>query len=105
MTASGSSPGLPRTAALSIVIDFVNQLMLGRLNAGIDVTLTDGAATTTLTDPRLGPNSFIGLMPTTAHAATELATLYVTDRTKGAATLHHANNAQTDRTFRALIIG
>jgi hypothetical protein len=98
-------PGLPRTATLEIVIDFVNRLMIGRLNATRDVTLTASATTTTLTDSRLGPNSFIGFMPQTANAKTALANIYVTGRTKGSATINHASSANTDQTFTVLIVG
>jgi hypothetical protein len=44
-------------------------------------------------------------VPLTAHAATELATMYVSARTQGGFTLTHANNAQVDRTFAYLRLG
>lgn len=86
-----------------------NLALAGKLNAVNELTLTAGAATTVLTDARLSANSFIGLMPKTANAAAELGngTLYIADATRntGSATITHANNAQTDRTFQVLIIG
>lgn len=83
----------------------INLLLGGKMNAGVDVTLTASATSTTLTDPRIGANSFIGFMPQTASAATALADLYVSGRTNGSATLTHASNSASDQTFRALIIG
>jgi len=91
----------------------INGLLSGRLNAVTTLTLTAGAASTTITDDRITPNSFIGLMPTTANAATALSTTYIPTATKisangtgvGSAVVQHANNAQTDRTFVVLIIG
>lgn len=89
----------------------INSVLQGKLNAVSTVTLTANSATTTLTDDRITPNSFIGFMPTTANAAAALTNLYVSNRistngtTIGNATLTHANNAQTDRTFTILIIG
>ena len=83
----------------------INLTLQGKLNAVDTVTLTASSATTTLTDSRIGPDSFIGFMPTTANAAAELVTLYVTGRIDGSATLNHANNAQADRTFGYLVIG
>ncbi|MGI9490503.1 MAG: hypothetical protein ACR2RF_32340 [Geminicoccaceae bacterium] len=85
--------------------DAINLLAQGKLLSTGEVTLTASSATTTLTDDRIGTNSFIGFMPTTANAATEIATLFVTNRDKGTATLNHANNAQTDRDFVYCIIG
>ena len=89
----------------------INGLLQGKMNAVTTVTLTANSATTTLTDDRITPKSFIGFMPTTANAAAALANLYVSNRMStngtviGNATLTHANNAQTDRTFTVLIIG
>lgn len=100
--------GLPRTAALGTLIDFCNRLLIGRLNVVLKVTLTASAGTTTVTDPRIGPQSHISLAcPLTAHAAEEIAAggFYVSAQTKGSATLTHANNAQTDRTFNFAIFG
>lgn len=82
-----------------------NSSQQGKLNAVSQVTLAANTATTTITDSRLGVNSFVGFMPKTAHSATELATMYVDTQNTGSAVIHHANNAQTDRSFNILIIG
>jgi hypothetical protein len=87
------------------VVDVVNRIMDGKINATGDLTLTANAASTALADMRITPNSCILLMPTTANAATALATTYVSARTEESATVTHANNAQTDRTFRYAILG
>lgn len=81
----------------------VNRILQGNLNAVDTVTLTTSSATTTLLDSRIGPDSFIGFMPTTANAAAE--SLYVSSRGDQTATITHANNAQADRTFAYLVIG
>lgn len=85
----------------------VNDLLQGRINCTLDVTLTANAASTTVTDARISASSFLFWMPRTANAAAEIGngTLYVSARTNGSATLAHANNAQTDRDFTLLIIG
>lgn len=78
----------------------------GRLNNTGIVTLAANASSTTVQDERVGVDSFIGLMPRTANAATEKASgvLYVlTD--KQTFTIAHSNNAQTDRTFVYSILG
>lgn len=90
---------------LRLIANAVNGMLQGKtLNVG-SVTLTPNAATTTLTDSRIGPKSFIGFMPTTSNAAGALSGLYVTGRGDGVCTLNHANNAQSDKTFTYTVIG
>lgn len=74
-------------------------------NTGV-VTLEANAASTTVVDDRVGANSFIGLMPRTANAASEQASgnLYVI-ADKQSFTIAHTNNAQTDRIFTYSILG
>ena len=90
---------------LRLVAEAVNRLYDGKINALGDVTLTANQATTTLTDLRIGPQSFIGFMPTTANAAAELTALYVSSRGKQTATLTHNNAASADRTYRYVVLG
>lgn len=90
---------------LRILADRINLLINGRSNAVGTVTLTANAASTTLTDARISVDSCIALMPTTSNAAGAKATTYIATLGKGTATITHANNAQTDRTFRYAIQG
>lgn len=83
----------------------VNRLNQGKFNAVTTLTLTANAASTTLTDTRIGALTWIGLMPTTANAAAALATTYVSARANGSATITHANDANVDKTFNVLLIG
>lgn len=71
------------------------------------LTLSAGVASTAFTDFRVGPNSFIGLVPLTANAAAEIGagTLYISARSNESFTITHANNAQVDRTFSYCILG
>lgn len=74
-------------------------LLDGRSNATGTVTLAVSPATsTTLTDSRITPSSVLKLMPTTATAAAELATLYVACAV-GSATVNHSASAAADRTY------
>lgn len=95
------------TEWLRMVSSIVNDIMDGKINATGDLTLAASSATTTLTDRRIGPGSYIGLMPTTANASAEqgAGTIYVSSRGKQTATVTHANNAQTDRTYRYVVLG
>lgn len=84
----------PRTVA-----DAIRDANVGQTG---EVTLTESAATTVVNDPRVDSlSSAVTFSPTTANAAAEVGngTMYITYG-DGSFTLTHANNAQTDRTFR-----
>lgn len=91
----------------------VNNIMNGRTNNVGNVTLTANVGTTviSLAKGQLSQDSAIIFDPLTAHAATELygATMYVLtanrDVTNKQFTITHANNAQSDRSFRYIIVG
>lgn len=85
----------------------VSRLAAGNSNAIGTVTLTANAASTTVTDDRMGAAALVLFDPTTANAATELAAgaMLVSSRAKGSFVIAHANNAQTDRTFNYIIQG
>lgn len=106
----------PNTDSLSEIIrwlinqaEIVRLMLTGKLNATGSITLTANSATTTLTDARLGIDSFIDFDPMTAHAAADRAAgepyVLTANRTNGVFTLTHSNTADTDRTFKYLIIG
>ena len=90
---------------IRLIADVVNGIMDGKINATGTVTLTASTTTTTITDRRIGPDSCIELMPTTANASAAIATTYISSRGKETATLTHANNSQTDRTFGYAVLG
>ena len=85
----------------------INELASGRSNATGTFTLAAGATTTTVSAPTCGAGSVPLLVPTTANAAAELGngTLYVSAVGRGAFTVTHATNAQTDRTFLLACLG
>lgn len=83
--------------------------LVGRANAIDDLTLDANAGSTTLIHPMLTYYSHVAFMPMTANAAAEIGagTLYVAQATmkNGECVISHANNAQTDRTYRIKIDG
>lgn len=83
----------------------IHGLLDGKHEATGTVTLAAGGTTTTLTDKRIGGSTVLSLSPTTANAAGALATTYVATYSQGSCIITHANNAQTDRTFRYSIGG
>ena len=92
-----------------LLSEVLNGAMVGKLNNGGTVTLAASVATTTVTDLRIGPDTKLVLVPTTANAAAEVGAggLYQTypNVTKEQAVLNHASNAQTDRDFRFSLMG
>ncbi len=87
------------------IAEVVNRTIDGKLNSTGSVTLTASATSTVVAEARSGPDSVVLFMPTTANAAAELATMFVSSRGKQTFTITHANNAQTDRTFKYVVIG
>jgi len=89
------------------IVDAIIQLVQGRMHAVDDVTLTPGTTTTVVNFENCSTGSHIFLMPQTPNAAAALATTYIgpSDILQGSFTVHHANNAQVDRTFHFLCIG
>lgn len=107
-------PGVP--SFLPDAVDWIRNavvplqgLMTGKMNNGGLVTLTDSVASTTLTDARIGFETNIILVPTTANASAEIGngTIYMAEgsRVNGSVVITHANNGQTDRTFRFSLNG
>ena len=87
----------------------VNRLRDGKVASVGSFTLTASVANTTLSDERIGLNSVVILVPTTANASAEIGagTIFQTypQSAKKAAVFTHANNGQTDRTFAFVILG
>lgn len=90
---------------LRLISNVVNNTMDGKINATGNVTLTASATSTTLTDARIGANSVILFMPTTANGNTAKANLFVSTRASGSATLTHASSSNTDQTFSYCVFG
>lgn len=87
--------------------DFGNEVLHGGINNVLDVTLTANAATTTVTDSRIGSSTRPVLQAKTANAAAEVGagTIWVATPTQFTVVINHANNAQTDRTFSMSLSG
>lgn len=85
----------------------IQQLSSGRSNAVIEVTLAPNAASTVVNFDNCSVDTAPIPVPMTAHAAAELGagTLYISAVANRSFTIAHANNAQTDRTFRFVCIG
>ncbi len=83
----------------------INGILDGRQNNFGTFTLAASVTSTVVSDRRVGVDSVITLMPTTANAAGELATLYIATVTAGSFTVTHSNAATADRTYRYEVTG
>jgi len=97
---------LPIIATPRDVAEIVNNCVDGKLNVIGDVTLTNSATTTVVTDIRVSAQSYINFQPTTADGAVELygGSMYVSSQSKQTFTITHSNNTTT-RSFRYAVIG
>ena len=87
---------------ITTYLQWINQ---GHLANTGSVTLTASAATTTVTDERVGVNTVPVLQPATLNAASAYAATYVSSVTNGSFIITHANNATADRTYRYTLLG
>ena len=85
----------------------INNLLRGKFNGTLDVTLTASAASTTINDARIGYYSaVVPAMAMTSSAATSVgAGIYVDTLKTGSCVVHHDNTADTDKTIRFILIG
>jgi hypothetical protein len=83
----------------------LNNAMAGKQDVVGELQLVAGSASTILNDPLITRGSCVSLMPLTANAASALSMLYFDPTESGSVVVHHANNGQTDRSFRYAIIG
>lgn len=97
----------PDERDLQRIVDAIIQLVQGRMHSVGDFTLAPGVATTVVNFENCSTGSRIFLMPQTPNAAAALATTWIAlaDILQGSFAIHHANNAQIDRSFSFVCIG
>jgi hypothetical protein len=89
----------------------INSVIDGHIATNAVITLGNGSATTVVTDRKFGIDSVILFQPMTANASAEVGagTMHIktTDYNPrgNQFTINHANNSQTDRTFRYIVLG
>lgn len=98
--------GIEDTAkALQRAAVVINGILGGKQNIRTTITLANGAATTTITDPRIGANSHFSLRALTANAAAIQASVWVSSQGKQTVTFTHTNTANADQNFSLSITG
>ena len=87
------------------IVTVVNNVLAGRLNAVLPITLTASSTTTTIIDARISAFSALLFSPLSANAAAIQSSLYVSSQRSGEATLTHLSAAEDDLSFNLCIIG
>jgi hypothetical protein len=101
MAARTNFPGLKQDGGDTDqqIANVVNNIMNGKLNCTIEVTLRANQTTTDIDDPRIYSTSVFLFDPRTANARAALFSMYISAVSRGSATITHTNTATTDRTF------
>ena len=90
------------------IVERINNILRGKLNAQTTITLTANSGTTTLTDARIGLQSVIILDPKTTNAnAAKYTAPYIiqSNQLSGSVLLTHVNDANLDKSFNVFIVG
>lgn len=90
------------------IAEVVNNILRGKVNAVLPLTLDANSATTTVLDARISAYSALVLQPVTSNAAAALYdTPYIipSGQKSGEVVLNHANDANADKTYNLVIIG
>lgn len=100
MAARTNFPGLKALGdALERISLVVNNILLGKMNNTLAVTLTANATSTVVSDPRINTTSVFLFDPRTANARAAVLSMYVSSVASDTMTITHTNTATTDRTF------
>ena len=84
----------------------LNDVLKGKQNVTLKVTLAASATSTTIIDARIGVSTAVLLMPLTANAATAyVAGIWFDTQLKGSVVAHHASSTATDQIFRIVLVG
>jgi len=95
----------PSGADTREISEVTNGILNGKTNNTGTVTLAVASATTTtIYDERIGFNSVILLMPTTANAVSVVTSTYVSSTNKGNAVITHTANTITDKIYKYIVI-
>ncbi len=86
------------------VVRVVNRVVAGKLNVNVVVTLTPNTGSTVVRDERISARSAFHFDPRTPHAATVAGSIW-TEPADGSVTIHHAADANTDKTFVMTVMG
>jgi hypothetical protein len=99
----GAKPNIVK--ALRDIAQAVNQIIDGRTSNTCEFELTASTVVTTVVRPnRIAENSSVHIQATNANAASEIASIYISDVRNGEFDVTHPSNTST-RTFSVSWIG
>lgn len=82
----------------------LNGVLRGKFNCTIDVVVTPSALTTTITDPRISPFSWLAAMALDTVGAADVVGLFFDTFLNGSCVMHH-RSAPGVRSLRICILG
>ena len=87
------------------ISEVVNNILRGKMNCTGEVTLTNSATSTIVTDFNAGPESCIVFMPQSSDAASELygGSMFVSARARDSFTITHTSGTNTRKFTYAII--
>lgn len=88
-----------------VIATWATEVNKGHIQNTGQVTLAASTLSTSVTDARVSPFSFIGFMPLTADALSAQPTLRVSTQGDGFFTLSHATSGSVTKMFRYCILG
>lgn len=85
----------------------VNNLLQGKLNCTLDVTLASSTTVTTITDPRIGFYTAVEAGCALSSPAKEIIKqgIFYSNFAKGSVVANHTTNSTSNSTIRFLILG
>ena len=94
------------TKFLRSIASVLSNVMTGRTNNVLDVTVTDSAGSTTVTDSRIGVHTVAICIPTSVNAEAAAITPYrdISSPVNGSMSLIHTNDANS-KTYKVILVG
>jgi len=87
------------------IAEWIKQANVGHIPVVGNVTLSASTISTSVSDARVAPGSWIGLEPITANALSAAPTVWVSTFAIGSFVITHSSTAATDKTFRYAVLG
>lgn len=96
---------IPQETNIFRIVQAIRQLIQGRSDAVLQVTLTPSATTTVVSAINCSKDSQVFLSPRTANAAAAVPTTWISAVANGSFTITHSSTVSIDRTFGIVCLG
>lgn len=95
----------PTETGIFRIVQAIRQLIQGRSDATLEVTLRANQTTTVVTAINCSKDCEVFLSPRTANAAAAIPTTFISSVVQGSFTITHSSSAQLDRTYGVVCLG